>query len=49
MGKSHDYLVYKEETDPRIHITAACGPYDFFNSRTYKCEPCEIMTRTFGI
>jgi hypothetical protein len=41
--------VFKEETDPRIHITPACGPYDYFNEDTFSCEPCETMTRTYGI
>ena len=49
LGKSHDYLVFKEESDPRLHIVAVCDPYSYFNNKTYTCDPCEKSTRTFGV
>jgi hypothetical protein len=49
MGKGSNYLVFKEENDQRLHIIASCDPYSYFNNKTYTCDPCEVMTRTFGV
>lgn len=49
MGKSSNYLVFKEKNDPTLKIMAACSPFKFFNNITYTCDPCESMTRSLGI
>lgn len=49
MGKSDNYLVFKEASDARLHIVPACSPYTFFNNETFTCDPCEAQTRSFGL
>jgi hypothetical protein len=49
MGKSSNYLVLKQKDDPTLKIIAACSPFTFFNKITYSCDPCESMTRSWGV
>jgi hypothetical protein len=48
MGKSDNYLVFKETEDPRLTIMPICSPYAKFDNSTFTCEPCQGNTRSFG-
>jgi hypothetical protein len=49
MGKSDNYLVIKDSNSPKLKILAACTPFNRFNSLNNVCEPCEVMTRSWGV
>jgi hypothetical protein len=35
MGKSNNYLVFKETEDPRLNIMPVCSPYARFDNSTF--------------
>lgn len=49
VGNNENYMVFKEQSDPRIHVIASCSPYAYFNSEKFRCEPCDNNTRSWGV
>ena len=49
IGNNDNYMVFKEQHDPRIHIIASCSPFKFFNNVTFTCDACDNSTRSWGI
>ena len=49
IGNNNNYMVFKEASDPRVHIVASCSPFQYFNNITFTCDACDNSTRTWGV
>ena len=49
IGKGPDYVVFKEQSSPKLSIMPSCQPFANYNNETFTCDLCGPAEKTFGL
>ena len=49
IGKGPNYVVFKEESSPKLSIMPTCPSYAYYNNKTFTCDACEPSEKSFGL